>query len=153
MTIDLGPGRAVSRRLGYLLKHATAQLHELNLAALEPLGIEPREHGVMLLIADHEPGSQQQAARRLGVDRTTMVAVVDALEGKGLVRRTADPADRRRNLVELTSAGRERLDAATAASDAAERAFLSALDADAAAGLRAALQTVLADAPVTGAVD
>ena len=34
-----------------------------------------------------------------------MVALVDALEGKGLVQRHADAADRRRNVVELTAAG------------------------------------------------
>jgi hypothetical protein len=38
----------------------------------------------MLVIASHEPGSQQQAAQRLGIDRTSMVARIDALEDKRL---------------------------------------------------------------------
>ena len=64
-----------------------------------------RELAVLTVLAGDEPASQQQAAQRLGVDRTTMVALVDALEGKGLVQRHADAADRRRNVVELTAAG------------------------------------------------
>ena len=38
---------------------------------------------MLLVLAGHEPGSQQQAAQRLGVDRTTMVALLDVLEGQG----------------------------------------------------------------------
>jgi DNA-binding MarR family transcriptional regulator len=58
-----------------------------------------------VLRADH-PLSQQEVAEQLGVDRTTMVALVDALESKGLVERHRNAADRRKNIVQLTSAGR-----------------------------------------------
>src|SRR5262249_23120664 len=62
---------------------------------------------VLTVLAGQEPGSQQQAAQRLGVDRTTMVALIDALEDKGLVRRHADAEDRRRDGGGLTEAGRD----------------------------------------------
>jgi DNA-binding MarR family transcriptional regulator len=42
---------------------------------------------VLLVLAGREPASQRQAATRLGIDRTTMVALLDALENKGLVTR------------------------------------------------------------------
>jgi DNA-binding MarR family transcriptional regulator len=143
MPLDLGPGATASRRLGYLLKHATARVEALNAAALAPLGIDPRELGILLLIADHEPTSQQQSARRLGVDRTTMVSLIDTLEHKGLVVRRPDAGDRRRNVVELTAAGQATLRDATRASDEAESAFLAPLSATAAAGLQRALQRAL----------
>lgn len=77
----------VSRRLGYPFKHAGMRMEELNATALAPFGIDARELGILLVIASHEPGSQQQAAQRLGIDRTSMVARLDALEEKGLVSR------------------------------------------------------------------
>jgi len=47
---------------------------------------------VLTLIESEGPASQQRLADRVGVDRTTMVALVDALEEKGLVNRLRDPA-------------------------------------------------------------
>ena len=112
-----GPGPELSRRLGYLLKHAQLRMAELTAKALTPYGIDGRELAVLLVLAGGEPASQQQAAQRLGIDRTTMVALLDALEGKGLVARHPHADDRRRNVVELTDAGQDALRRATEASD------------------------------------
>ncbi len=71
-----------------------------------------------------------------------MVALIDELEEAGLVRRQRDPADRRKNVVVLTAAGRATLVTATTASEAAERQFLGPLPPAQAAALRAALQAV-----------
>ncbi|MDJ0346788.1 MarR family transcriptional regulator [Streptomyces sp. H10-C2] len=142
MSNEVGPGSAVSSRLGYLFKHAGMRLAQLNEEALAPLGIDARELAVLLLIADNEPASQQQAAQRLGVDRTTMVALLDALEGKGLLSRRPQVGDRRRNVVELTNAGQDTLRRATRASDDAEHALLASLTALDADRLRDLLKTV-----------
>src|SRR4051794_18929386 len=116
---DLGPG--LRRRLTYLLKYALLALDELHEEHLASSGVNARELAVLLLLADREPESQQQAAQRLGVDRTTMVGLLDGLEAKALVARRPDAADRRRNVVELTVAGRATLNRATRASDEAEQ--------------------------------
>ncbi len=137
------PGPELSRRLGYLLKHAQLQMRELTGKALAPFGIDGRELAVLLVLAEREPTSQQQAARRLGIDRTTMVAMLDTLEGKGLVSRHPDAEDRRRNVVELTSAGQDILRRATKASDDAEREFLAPLSPRAVQQLRDSLQTIV----------
>ena len=133
----------MTSRLGYLLKHAQLQLGELTSAALAPYGLSGRELAVLLSLAGDEPASQQEAAQRLGVDRTTMVALLDALEAKGLVTRHPHAGDRRRNVVELTPAGQQTLRAATEASDDAERRFLAPLTGQAADQLRAALQLLV----------
>ena len=78
---------------------------ELHLEALAPFDIHARDLGVLLAIDRCESASQQQVAEILGVDRTTMVAIIDALEAKGIIVRRPDPEDRRRNVVELTQAG------------------------------------------------
>lgn len=127
----------------YLLKHAHYRMNELNADALAQQGIDGREFGVLLSLLGGEPASQQQAAQRLGIDRTTMVAILDALEAKGLVSRHPHAQDRRRNVVELTEAGRDALQAAAEANDAAEREFLAPLPPEAAEQLRTSLQRVL----------
>jgi DNA-binding MarR family transcriptional regulator len=144
MSIDTGPGPVVSRRLGYLFKHAGMRMEKLNTEALAPFGIDGRELGIMLVIASHEPGSQQQAAQRLGIDRTSMVARIDALEDKGLVSRHPHAQDRRRNVVELTNAGRDTVRRATEASERAEAALLASLTPQEGERLREALQVVVA---------
>ena len=138
-----GPGPELSRNLVYLLKHAYLRMAELTTKALAPHGIDGRELGVLLALAGGEPKSQQQAAQRLGIDRTTMVAMLDTLEGKGLVSRHPDADDRRRNVVELTEAGKETLRRAVEASDEVERGFLAPLSQQAAQQLRSSLQAVV----------
>ena len=80
---------------------------QLNVNALAPFDIHPRDLGVLLVIDSFEPASQQQVALRMGVDRTTMVAIIDSLEAKGIISRHPDTEDRRRNVIELTP-GRSR---------------------------------------------
>lgn len=136
---------AVSSRLSYLFKRAGLELAELQDEALAPLGLSHGEHTVLLSIDAGEPQSQQQMGRRIGVDRTTMVALIDGLEVKGLVARRPDDADRRRNVVELTAAGRATLRRATKAGDKAEARLLAGLDDAEAAQLRSLLRRLAAD--------
>jgi DNA-binding MarR family transcriptional regulator len=138
-----GTNPLLSGRLGYLLKHAQLRLNELTAEALAPFDINGRELAVLIVLAGHEPASQQQAAERLSVDRTTMVALIDTLQARDLVARQPSPQDRRRNVVALTAHGRDTLTRATQASDAAERRFLAALDGPAAKQLKDALLAVI----------
>lgn len=143
--IDLGP--RLSGRLTYLLKRALLDLHELHDEHLAPSGVTARELGVLLLLDAREPESQQQAAQRLGVDRTTMVGLLDDLEAKRLVARRPDLRDRRRNVIELTHQGHRTLEKALQASDRAEQELLTDLDDAEAAHLRELLARVAARAP------
>jgi DNA-binding MarR family transcriptional regulator len=121
---------ALASRLGYLLKHAQQQLAQAAAPVMLPFGIDGRELAVLTVLAGAIPLSQQEAAERLGVDRTTMVALVDALEAKGLVERHRSAQDRRRNIVELTPAGQDCLRGASSARDKVEREFLTPLGDD-----------------------
>jgi len=129
--------------LGYLLKHATLKFTALTDAALEPLGIDGKDFGALRVLAHRAPASQLQVARTLGIDRTTMVALLDVLERKGIVTRRPDPADRRRNVVELTDQGVRTYAAAQAAYEETESAFLAVVGQGAAGQLRRTLRTLL----------
>lgn len=124
------PAPALNDRLGYLIKHAHQRLNELTSRALEPFGVTGRECAVLLVIDDRIPLSQQDVAQQLGVDRTTMVALLDELETKGLVERRQDLEDRRRNVVALTKLGHATVQKATGATKDAEREFFASLTAD-----------------------
>jgi DNA-binding MarR family transcriptional regulator len=130
-------------RLGYLLKHAQQRLVQAAAPALAPFGIDGRDLAVLTVLAAGVPLSQQEAADRLGVDRTTMVALVDGLEAKELVERHRSPQDRRRNIVQPTAAGRDCLRGAARARDKVEREFLAPLGDKAAADFVRALQILI----------
>jgi DNA-binding MarR family transcriptional regulator len=136
-----------TERLYPLLKHAQLLLAGLVGPALAPHGVDGRELAVLNALADQDSPSQQETARRLGIDRTTMVALVDALERKGLVQRRPHPEDRRRNVLELTGTGQDTRRRATRASEDAERRFLAALDPDDAKRLKEALRALIAAGP------
>jgi DNA-binding MarR family transcriptional regulator len=135
--------RAYDDVLGYLLKHAHMQLERETDAALVGLGVTSRDLGALRVIAGGEAASQQDVAGVLGVDRTSMVALLDALESRGIVVRRPSEHDRRRNVVELTGTGRRLFEQAEAASLAVEQGFTASLGAQGATELRQALRTAL----------
>ncbi len=132
------------RRLAYLLKHTERLMAQLHVEALAPLDIHARDLGVLLAIDSHDPASQQHVAHLMGVDGTTMVAVIDSLEAKGFIARRPDTEDRRRNVVELTPAGQDILREGIAASDAAEAELLAPLSPEENLQLRNLLARILA---------
>jgi DNA-binding MarR family transcriptional regulator len=134
------PVPELAHRLSYLFKHAQLRLAELTGAALAPLGITGRELAVLLVISEEPPASQLQIGTRMGVDRTTMVALIDELERKGLVERRPDDVDRRRNVTALTTLGRTTARQAASAAEKAERRFLEPLALTDAAVVRRALR-------------
>lgn len=142
MTRD-APPEVLSSRLGYLLKHAYLRLTEESARALAPHGIDGRELAVLAVLDAHDELSQLEAAGKLGIDRTTMVTLLDALEDNELVERRRSPQDRRKNIVQLTPAGRERLRDAEFARQEMERRFLAPLSGPDAAILVRALQSLV----------
>jgi DNA-binding MarR family transcriptional regulator len=77
-------------------------------AACRALGIN-RTDGRCLDIIDREgPVAAGRLAQASGLTTAAVTAVIDRLERAGYARRTADPKDRRRVLVELTPLLRER---------------------------------------------
>jgi DNA-binding MarR family transcriptional regulator len=62
---------------------------------------------VLFRLRNRGPMPSSSLATGLGVTLPTVTSVIDRLVAKALVERTDDPADRRRVIVGVTSAGRE----------------------------------------------
>lgn len=128
---------------GYLLFKAGFLAQRGLDAAFTAAGLSYREFLVLAFAAADEL-SQQDVAGRLSTDATLIVAAVDALEQRGLVERTRDPRDRRRNVLVVTADGRKVL--ATTANVAArtEADFLAPLSPAKRKQLHALVREVLA---------
>jgi len=74
------------------------------------------------------PISQHELGEQLGIDRTTMVELIDDLEAKGVVVRQRNPADRRAYSIQLTPRGRTVQKRAAIACVSAAAAFFSPLE-------------------------
>ncbi|SNY75622.1 DNA-binding transcriptional regulator, MarR family [Paractinoplanes atraurantiacus] len=66
-------------------------------------------YAVLAALDESGPASQAELSRATGIYRSDIVAVVNELADRALVERSPDPADRRRNVVTLTAAGRRKL--------------------------------------------
>ncbi|MGH9414822.1 MAG: MarR family winged helix-turn-helix transcriptional regulator [Terriglobales bacterium] len=73
--------------------------------ALEPLHLPVRDF-FLLSVMRQQPCSQRELAAICGLDPSSMVPVVDALERRGWIVRQRDPRDRRVHLVTLSTDGR-----------------------------------------------
>src|SRR5207245_6964423 len=92
-------------RDGALLVIAARTGQELASRRLAPMGLSVRLCGVLNLLAEG-PTSQQALGEQLGIDRTTIVELIDELEQQGVVVRRRNPSDRRSYALSLTTKGR-----------------------------------------------
>jgi DNA-binding MarR family transcriptional regulator len=112
----------------FALLHAAHVLEVRLESALETVGLSLAKYGVLTLLADAgEPISLSHLAARQSCVRSNMTQLVDRLEADGLVRRIADPADRRLVLAELTPLGVERQAAGTEHLEREQSAVVSSL--------------------------
>src|SRR6187397_3375771 len=104
-----GPPQELLSSSAFLIKRLGMMIKESSLAALEPTGLTPQHHAVLSLLDEGTRETQGEIADTLGYDRSHLVGLLDELEDKGFVERKRDTADRRRQLVSLTAAGKEML--------------------------------------------
>ena len=91
------------------------RLREMSQETLAPWDITPAHLRALRTLSRHGTMRLSELSERLQIAPRTTTEVVDALEARGLVRRRADPGDRRATLVEVTEHGAATLDAIRAA--------------------------------------
>ena len=101
----MAPNRT-SPDLSYLLDHTSHVLRTRMAAALAEIGLTPRMHCVLVHAVGVER-TQVQLAEIGGMDKTTMVVTVDALQKAGLAERRPSSTDRRARIIAVTEKGAE----------------------------------------------
>jgi DNA-binding MarR family transcriptional regulator len=97
-------GERIERQLTLLLRRVQ---HMHALSSPDGVDLDRSGYGILSRIADLGPQRLSALAQTFGLDPSTITRQVQALEGSGLVRRSADPEDRRASLLDLTTAGHE----------------------------------------------
>jgi MarR family transcriptional regulator, lower aerobic nicotinate degradation pathway regulator len=124
----VAPSR-LQRLPSWLLNQAALHATRIVGEAFAKAGVRRYHYSVLVALAQDGPASQADLGRRLWIDRSDMVAVLNDLERDGLVARVRDEHDRRRNLVELTPAGKRALDRLDRQVEEAQAALLAPLSA------------------------
>ncbi|WP_262848947.1 MarR family winged helix-turn-helix transcriptional regulator [Mumia quercus] len=118
MTSQTSGGRDVAGvLLGAELSDAVVSFHEA-VGAL--LGLSAADHKALGIVRRDGPMSAGLLAERTALTAGAVTGLVDRLEAAGLVRRSRDPQDRRRLVIEATAGPSEEV---AAAFDALQRAM------------------------------
>jgi MarR family transcriptional regulator, lower aerobic nicotinate degradation pathway regulator len=93
----------------WLLFFTAAQAQRLMWAGMALLDVRRYHYALLAALEEFGPSSQAALGRRVGIDRSDVVAAINELVEQGLVDRTLDATDRRRNTITITAAGRRHL--------------------------------------------
>jgi DNA-binding MarR family transcriptional regulator len=116
-------------------------------ASEDALGMKLKAY-VTLTTLRNGPMPQQELCISMHLDPNNCVLLLNEMEAAGHVRRSRDPADRRRHIVEITGEGRRALARADEALNEVEGQVLGNLSADERATLRGLLNRAMAEEPV-----
>lgn len=101
------------------------------------------DYAVLTTLSECGALSQADLCRRLAVDRSDMVAIIDHLTESKWVLRAPDRADRRRNTITMTRSGRRRLAELDERVDIAQDQLLAPLSPARRSALLATLQQLV----------
>lgn len=104
----IGHGRvhpALKRYLGYALFKTAVRMKTMLATRLNPFEILPVQHGIMRLLEETGPMNQASIGDSMGIDKATMVKLIDGLETLKYIKRTPSAEDRRAKFVSLTEKG------------------------------------------------
>jgi len=129
---------------GYLLARIGVAFKTQAVAKAEETGFELQDYGVLAILSEGVRETQATIAEALSVDPSRLVALLDALEDRGMIARQRDPHDRRRHVVSITAAGGRELGRMRKIVRAFEDEFLAPLDSDGREALHALLVALAA---------
>lgn len=94
--------------IGYHLRRGQVAVFQDFAQTMDGIDLTPGQFGVLALIQANPDMSQSTLGLAMGVDRSTVVAVIDKLEARGLVQRAASARDRRSYALKLSADGMRR---------------------------------------------
>jgi len=96
-------------RVGMTLLRLSQAVKTMTTSEASEVGLTPVQAQSLLFVRYTKPflASVGRLAEALGVTHVTAIGVIDGLVGRGLIRKTTSPDDRRVTLLRLTDAGEE----------------------------------------------
>jgi DNA-binding MarR family transcriptional regulator len=133
------PGTEPPPLLLYLMKRVELAVRARLDEIVRPAGLTAAQYTALTVLERHDDMSSAQLARHSFVTAQSMADMITTLQGRRLIERHRDRADRRRLVVSLTAEGRVLLDRYRDKVAALERDMIAGLSGQEIAGLRAAL--------------
>jgi DNA-binding MarR family transcriptional regulator len=133
----------------YAITLAAAHAGQLAADRVSKIGASKATYGVLAVIEEFGPSSQADLGRRLGMDRRSVSEEAAGLEHGGFVSRGPDPADSRRNRLEITAAGQVLLAQLESSFRAMQDELLASLSPEDRVELSRLLALVAAPAPAS----
>src|SRR5258707_6079301 len=109
-TADTMPSRVLAMPT-WLISRAYAYSHRLLAEGFAGAGVRGYHYRLLAALEEFGPSSQAALGRRTSIDRSDVVAVLNDLAGRRLITRSPDPDDARRDVVTITPAGVQQLQA------------------------------------------
>ncbi|TAJ35813.1 MAG: MarR family transcriptional regulator [Reyranella sp.] len=115
--------------LGYVLRRTQSAVFADFAGTFQAAGaaLTPGEFGLLILVSRNTGLSQMALARALGIDRSTLVPILDRLQARGLLVRRRSPTDGRTHALRLTPSGEKALTRFTSLVRAHEKRIASRL--------------------------
>jgi MarR family transcriptional regulator, transcriptional regulator for hemolysin len=117
----------VTEFAGQLFFRLWRAFHTRTAEVLDTVGLTPALFALLNVIGARQGAIQQELGSALGIDRSTMVSLIDQLESAGLAARRPSATDRRAREIAITRKGRRLLQRA--------RGLISQVEDDVLAGL------------------
>ncbi|MDQ3060107.1 MAG: MarR family transcriptional regulator [Pseudomonadota bacterium] len=99
----------IDNQPGYYIR----RLHQISVAIFlqetEAFGVTPVQYAALQTVGNHPSIDQRTLARTIGLDTSTVAGVIDRLESRGLLVRSASPEDRRVRQLTLTATAHDLL--------------------------------------------
>lgn len=130
----------LEQSLGYKLRLAQILAYRNFEERLTGYGVAPRYLGLLGIVMENPGQPQSRLAEAVGLQKSSLVTILDRLEQDGILERRAAPGDRRSKAVWLTDHGRQMVEKLFAIAGrheacvvrnipgAGQRALLEALD-------------------------
>ena len=147
MTTHPSAEAPVTEFAGQLFFRLWRATHTRTAELLGSIGLTPALFAILNVIGAREGAIQQELGAALGIDRSTMVSLIDQLESAGLANRRPSATDRRARQIAITPKGRRLLAQARDLIAQVEDEVLGGLSTEERDRLLALLRQALGSAP------
>jgi DNA-binding MarR family transcriptional regulator len=141
------PDAPATEFAGQLLFRLWRASHVRVAEVLGTVGLTPALFAILNVVGAKEGVIQQEVGTALGIDRSTMVSLIDQLEEAGLAERRPSATDRRAREIAITAKGRRLLQRSRRMIGETEEEVLAGLTVPQRSELKRLLRLALQSAP------